>query len=391
MRSARPVERHRADEPPLASDGGDEPALVDRRPRRSRCGRRRGSEPDDLDLDVVLVRPDERDGGERLGASPVALEEPAPDEDALLGGVRPVLEAHRLAVEERVRPAGDVARRRRSRARRRHVASHTTPSSRVSPDPSSQSVAGRTPIPTTTTSAATMVPSPSSDAFHALVAFEARRRRRRSRRSTPWSRGARRAHRRASVRGHAPSARAAPRGRVTSRPRPRHVAATSAPMNPAPTTTTRGGAQARRAARGSRRGCAARGCRRAAASRAGSAAPRRWPARTAVELDPLPVRRGGRHGRRRRAPRRAGPRRQSTPRSSSGAASAAPSAPAPTPPPGPASTAADGRRGRCGSAPTMTSRPPNPSARSSSAARSPASEAPTTTTVERSPRLSHAR
>ena len=166
----------------------------------------------------------------------------------------------------------------------------------------------------------------------------------------------------------------------------RHVAATSDPMKPAPTTTTRGprveaGAQVERVDRR----CAARRCRRGRACPAACAARRRSRAarrRTAATRRP----RGSAAVRRRRArwPARPGAARRRARRT---ACVAAPAPGAPTPPRAAASTAADGRTGRCGSAPTSTIRPSNPSRRNVSVARSPASEAPTTTTV-RTPPLS---
>ena len=125
-----------------------------------------------------------------------------------------------------------------------HSSSHTTPLSIVSPDPSSHAVSGTTPMPTSTTSASTAVPSPSrtrstrSSPSIASTCTPVRR-------STPWSRCI------AAI--TAPSSGPNPRtigcgsasSTVTSSPRPRHVAATSAPMNPAPITTTFGPASSR--------------------------------------------------------------------------------------------------------------------------------------------------
>ena len=128
------------------------------------------------------------------------------------------------------------------------VASQTTPLSRVIPDDSCQPVSGTTPMPTTTTSASTTEPSPRrtpvtrpSPSKPATVTPQ--------RRSTPWSwwRAAQAApisagKARASGAGSASSM-------VTSTPRNRAEAATSAPMKPAPTTQTRDAASssARRA------------------------------------------------------------------------------------------------------------------------------------------------
>ena len=125
----------------------------------------------------------------------------------------------------------------------RQVSSQRTPSSSVSPEPSSQPMLGTTPTPTTTTSARTSVPS---SRVRTLVGVSPSCSTRRSRTPTP-------------SRTSTPSSRCScvttspmlpgstrPRGTspasiiVTSRPRPRHVAATSAPMNPAPITATLG-------------------------------------------------------------------------------------------------------------------------------------------------------
>src|SRR5438132_1036806 len=75
--------------------------------------------PRDLDLHVVLVGPHEGHGSERHRRGVVGEQAPSGG-DALLRRVRPVLEAHELAVEQRVGPAADVAGRddtRRSRQR----------------------------------------------------------------------------------------------------------------------------------------------------------------------------------------------------------------------------------------------------------------------------------
>src|SRR5215218_3188366 len=121
----------------------------------------------------------------------------------------------------------------------RHVASHTTPSSTATPLPSSQAVSGATPTPTTTTSASIVRPSASRTrstrsrpSNPATVTPQ--------RRSTPCSR----CNRPQASPTIGPTARTSGVGSisstVTSRPRPRHVAATSEPMNPAPITTMRG-------------------------------------------------------------------------------------------------------------------------------------------------------
>ena len=71
-----------------------------------------GDAPDGLDLAVVLIRPDERHRRERFtGFAAFVGEQPLGRVHALLGRVGPVLEPHELAVEQRVGPARDVARR----------------------------------------------------------------------------------------------------------------------------------------------------------------------------------------------------------------------------------------------------------------------------------------
>ena len=165
---------------------------------------------DGLDLAVVLVGPHERHRRERRRVV-VAREQPARRVHTLLGRVGPVLEPHQL----RRRTAGWAsARRRRPRrcpARPRHVSSHTTPLSSVSPDPSSQRGLGH-----------------DADADHHDVGVDRRSRRRaararrarrlRSRRPARRcagrrrDRGAcRRSPRPAPGRARAPSAAAAPR------------------------------------------------------------------------------------------------------------------------------------------------------------------------------------
>ncbi|KAG1648580.1 hypothetical protein GQR58_029726 [Nymphon striatum] len=105
----------------------------------------------------------------------------------------------------------------------RQVASQTTPLSTVRPEPSSHSVLGMTPIPTTTTSASRVEPS---------ERVTERTRPSPSRASTPTP---------------SRSGTGAISTMVTSSPWLRAVAATSAPMNPAPQTTTRLGAEAKSA------------------------------------------------------------------------------------------------------------------------------------------------
>ena len=61
---------------------------------------------DHLDLGLVLVRPEVRDGRVGLGLLGPG-EESAGGGDASFGGVRPVLDAH-VGLEQRVVPAGHI-------------------------------------------------------------------------------------------------------------------------------------------------------------------------------------------------------------------------------------------------------------------------------------------
>ena len=169
---------------------------------------------------------------------------------ARAGGPLPVLAAHvrrrdaRRTASLRPRPHRRAAAPsgRRSRPGRRPAGS---------PEPRSHSVAGTTPMPTTTASQGSRRPSASSTS---------------STESPPWNTetvvdtaparpprgGVRRTSRRGRCRAPRPRARPAASTIVTSAPSDRAVAATSWPMNPAPTTTR----------------CARRAqCRRAAARR----------------------------------------------------------------------------------------------------------------------------
>ena len=178
---------------------------------------------------------------------------------------------------------------------------------------------------------------------------------------------------------------------VTSRPRTRHVAATSEPMNPAPTTTTRGPAVERGAERervveraqheDARRGRACPAAVRGVAPGGEDEAVERRALVAAVEGS---TRSAGADVERRPPARRAAGRGRA--RRSGGRRSASPVG---------FDLAGEQllreRRavvGRCGSAPTSTIRPSYPSRRSVSVARSPASEAPTTTTVRNADVLS---
>ena len=158
---------------------------------------------------------------------------------ALLGRVRPVLEPHQLAVEQRVGPAGDVARRDDAGRGEARLVAHDAVVERRAPTTRASRSRARHRRPTTTTSASTVEPSasrtrstrPSPSIASTCTPV---------RRSTPWSR--------CMSAITAPSSGPSPRtigwgnasSTVTSSPRPRHVAATSAPMKPAPITTTRG-------------------------------------------------------------------------------------------------------------------------------------------------------
>ena len=119
--------------------------------------------PDELDAAVELVAPEERHRRvRRRGVAGQLGQQVLRRRGALLGGVGPMLDAHLLAgvAEQVVDPAGAIARGVDPGAARSE-SSHTTPSRISRPLPSSHAVAGDTPIPTTTTSAATSSPSPS--------------------------------------------------------------------------------------------------------------------------------------------------------------------------------------------------------------------------------------
>ena len=113
------------------------------------------------------------------------------------------------------------------------VSSHTTPLSSVRPEPSSHSVAGTTPTPTTTTSASTALPSARRTPLDPAVALDA---------GDTHAEAQVDAVVAVQLTAHRPELGPSPRtsgagsasSTVTSSPRPRHVAATSAPMNPAP-------------------------------------------------------------------------------------------------------------------------------------------------------------
>ena len=135
-------------EPALRDRAGDDPHLVGP-PRPARpagsCGR------------TGRTRTTARARRARSGPV-VAGEQPA-------GGVGRPLDARcpsaRPASPRRTPGSASGRRRRRPRrrGRRGRSSSHTTPSSSARPEPSSHSVLGVTPMPTTTTSASTVVPS----------------------------------------------------------------------------------------------------------------------------------------------------------------------------------------------------------------------------------------
>ena len=129
--------------------------------------------------------------------------------------------------------------------------SQTTPFSSVSPEPWSQSTVGATPMPTTTTSAPTA--SPSSSSTTSPPGSPAARRTSATptpvRRSTPWAPCNDPQY--APIRGPSRLAKgiSITSTTVTWQPMPAQVDATSAPMNPAPMTTTRHDSTAVTAAR----------------------------------------------------------------------------------------------------------------------------------------------
>ena len=180
---------------PVAPEERDEAALVERAVRRPRPRRRpgRARRTGSSRRTGRTTRTAPARTARRVG---VAGEQAPGRVHALLGRVRPVLEAHRPRRRTAGSASGRRRRPRRRRARRGSVSSHTTPLSSVSPEPSSQSVSGATPTPTT----------------HDVGIDDARRRRaararpgRRPRtaatvtpvrRSTPWSRCSSPQHRR---------------------------------------------------------------------------------------------------------------------------------------------------------------------------------------------------
>ncbi len=106
---ARAVEAERADDAVAGAEQRHELAVVERAVGDVHV-LVATNHADALDLAVVLIRPHERHRRERrrfrVGGEQQALR----DVDALLGRIRPVLEPHELAVEQRVGPPRDVAR-----------------------------------------------------------------------------------------------------------------------------------------------------------------------------------------------------------------------------------------------------------------------------------------
>ena len=120
----------------------------------------------------------------------------------------------------------------------RPAASHTTPLSTAMPLPSSQSVEGREPIPTTTTSASSSEPS-ASWTFSTWPVPVTPVTPTPQRTSTPSARCSRATNSPISVPSTDASGVGCGSTIVTSTPILRRLAATSQPMNPAPITTAR--------------------------------------------------------------------------------------------------------------------------------------------------------
>ena len=225
---------------------GEEAVLVPVRRRRPRRRRRRRWRRAAEELDAVAAP-----GRSRRTAPartpwrvpPAAVgQQVAGGDRALLGGVRPVLDAHLLA-EQRVRPAGHVAGRVHARRAggQRGVADDAV----AELQPAALQPAGR---------------RRHADADDDDVGGHdravgqrgrrrraARRRRRRSGCRSRRRRGPRSPPRPSRRRARGSAAPAAPSSTVTAQPRARAVAATSRPMNPAPMTTTRAVPSAMRA------------------------------------------------------------------------------------------------------------------------------------------------
>ncbi len=103
------IDAERAENATAAAEQRDELALRERAVRDLHVGVG-GDDADALDLAVVLIGPDERHRREGHGATGIAREQALRDVHALFRRVRPVLEPHRRAVEQWIRPARDVAR-----------------------------------------------------------------------------------------------------------------------------------------------------------------------------------------------------------------------------------------------------------------------------------------
>ena len=243
----------------------------------------------------------------------------------------------------------------------RQVSSHTTPSSSVSPEPSSQPVFGVTPMPTTTTSASTAEPSASRTRSTRVAAGE------------PGHADAQ-AHVDAVVAvqvgaGAADHLAEHPRQRDRQRldhrdveaplaAGRRHLGADEAGADhhhPAGARVELG-----RGGRGSRRACAACGPRPARRARAACAASAPVAMTSPSKATSLAVGEGHAGAAARSSPVARVPSRQSRSRSSP-AARQLDAVGRPTSPRAPASTAAAGRRARCGSSPITTTRPSKPS------------------------------
>ncbi|SHU59030.1 Uncharacterised protein [Mycobacteroides abscessus subsp. abscessus] len=118
------------------------------------------------------------------------------------------------------------------------TASHTTPLSTATPDPSSQSIAGRLPIPRTTRSVSRRVPSDKVTDWTRSCPSTASTPTP-TRTSTPSLRCSRATRSPSCWPIAANSGAGCGSTRTTSTPLARRVAATSQPMKPAPTTTAR--------------------------------------------------------------------------------------------------------------------------------------------------------
>ena len=168
----RPAERDRAGQPPAAPEQRDEPPLVERavddldRRRRRRRARRPGSSRrtgrTTRTGSARTARPRRR---ARAAAPPAAT----PCSVALVQCSSRIIVSPNAGLGQRATSPAATTPGAAS-----NVASHTTPLSSVRPEPSSQSVLGATPTPTTTTSASTDGAVVEQDPFDALGTFEPR-------------------------------------------------------------------------------------------------------------------------------------------------------------------------------------------------------------------------